>query len=73
MAGNVWEWVEDDWRGDYMGAPTDGTAWVYSPRGSDRVFRGGSLTGYADDLRAAFRYYFASSYQDERLGFRCAK
>ncbi len=26
MAGNVWEWVEDDWSGSYEGAPVDGSA-----------------------------------------------
>ena len=28
MHGNVWEWVEDDWHGNYDGAPTDGSAWL---------------------------------------------
>jgi formylglycine-generating enzyme required for sulfatase activity len=37
MSGNVWEWVEDDWHSNYNGAPTDGRAWVDSPRASYRV------------------------------------
>ena len=39
--GNVWEWVEDCWHGNYEGAPAGGTAWM---RGdcSTRVVRGGS-------------------------------
>jgi formylglycine-generating enzyme required for sulfatase activity len=41
MHGNVWEWMEDDWHGSYEGAPNEGKAWVDSPRGSGRVFRGG--------------------------------
>ena len=28
MHGNVWEWVEDCWHDDYIGAPTDGSAWL---------------------------------------------
>jgi formylglycine-generating enzyme required for sulfatase activity len=25
--GNVWEWIEDDWHGNYRGAPPNGSAW----------------------------------------------
>ena len=28
MYGEVWEWCEDDLRGNYTGVPTDGRAWV---------------------------------------------
>ena len=58
MHGNVWEWVEDCWHGDYNGAPTDGSAWlegrleisVTSP-----CFAAAPGTGLARILRAAFR------------------
>ena len=36
MHGNVWEWVEDDWHDDYVGAPSDGTAWRDAVRATDR-------------------------------------
>jgi len=40
MAGNVWQWVEDTYQGDYAGAPSDGSAWT---RESNlRLARGGS-------------------------------
>ena len=39
--GNVWEWVEDCWSGNYLGAPADGSAWE-SGDCSRRVLRGGS-------------------------------
>ena len=26
--GNVWEWCQDKWHGNYMGAPVDGGAWM---------------------------------------------
>ena len=74
MAGNVWEWVEDDWHHDYSGAPTDGSAWVDNPRGSGRMERGGSLYFYEYELRASFRLYGDSpSHQDGGLGIRCAR
>ena len=28
MAGNVWQWVQDCYHGNYDGAPTDGSAWT---------------------------------------------
>lgn len=28
MSGNVWEWVADCWNNSYVGAPTDGSAWL---------------------------------------------
>jgi formylglycine-generating enzyme required for sulfatase activity len=73
MAGNVWEWVEDDYHSDYTGAPTDGSAWVDGPRGSYRVVRGGSFGHDAGFLRAADRHYFDPSYTLEHLGFRCTR
>ena len=39
--GNVWEWVEDCWNGNYAGAPSDGSAWE-SGNCDGRVLRGGS-------------------------------
>lgn len=27
MHGNVWEWCQDEWHGNYEGAPNDGSAW----------------------------------------------
>ena len=39
MSGNVWEWTEDCWNGNYIGAPTDGTPWTTGDC-SSRVVRG---------------------------------
>src|SRR5262249_34887871 len=41
MAGNVWQWVQDCYNGDYNGAPTDGSAWT-SGDCNVRGIRGGS-------------------------------
>lgn len=55
MSGNVLEWCEDDWHNSYTGAPVDGSAWVDSPRGSNRIFRGGAWSDYGYRWRSAYR------------------
>jgi formylglycine-generating enzyme required for sulfatase activity len=42
MHGSVWEWVEDSWRENYDGAPTDGSAWLRGGDPNYPVVRGGS-------------------------------
>jgi formylglycine-generating enzyme required for sulfatase activity len=55
MHGNVWEWCQDHWHGDYNGTPTDGSAWLSPEKNSYRVIRGGSW-GYSPWLcRSACR------------------
>jgi formylglycine-generating enzyme required for sulfatase activity len=73
MHGNVWEWCEDDWHGDYQGAPEDGSAWVEKPRGADRVGRGGSWSGGARVARAAYRGNDSPGLRGQILGFRLAR
>ena len=74
MSGNVWEWCEDDWHYGYTGAPTNGSAWVDSPRGSDRVVRGGSWRGDGcDGCRSADRSIIIPSGGGNSLGFRLSR
>jgi len=75
MAGNVYEWVEDDWHDDYNGVPTDGSAWVDSPRGEYRIMRGGGFGTNALGLRAAARGapFLDLDFQNDHIGFRCAR
>jgi formylglycine-generating enzyme required for sulfatase activity len=42
MMGNVSEFVQDCWHGNYNGAPKDGSAWIADGYCHARVYRGGS-------------------------------
>lgn len=73
MAGNVWEWVEDDWHATYEGAPSDGSARVDKKRGSARVVRGGGWGVTARYCRSAARYYGHFASRTSHVGFRLVK
>lgn len=70
--GNVWEWVEDCWNGNYEGAPSDGSAWL-SGDCSQRILRGGSYHDFHYDLRSAVRFAHAPDERNRSLGFRVAR
>ena len=72
MHGNVWEWVEDCWNESYVGAPSDGSAWL---RGdcSERAFRGGSWGFGPSALRSAVRFSIGTGFRNNDLGFRVAR
>ncbi|MEI6412143.1 MAG: formylglycine-generating enzyme family protein, partial [Bacteroidota bacterium] len=73
MSGNVYEWCEDDWHGNYDQAPNDGRAWIDSPvRGAYRVNRGGGWDNDAQYCRTAFRYGWRADDRNFYLGFRLA-
>ena len=71
MHGNVREWTQNCWNGNYRGAPSDGLAWE---RGdcSQRVLRGGSWYFNPEYLRAAYRESESTSYRYS-YGFRVAR
>ncbi len=73
MLGNAWEWVEDAWHPNYVGAPTDGSAWAATEAGSGRVLRGGSWNFFAWFCRSAFRFNYRPGVQGGYAGFRCAR
>ena len=62
MHGNLWEWCADDSHDDYVGAPTDGSAWVDSdkniPTKSYTRLRGGSWAVIPLNCRSAVRNYY---------------
>jgi len=70
MHGNVWEWCEDVWHGDYKGVPTDGSAWVSGGEQGRRALRGGSWFDDSNLCRVANRNYSASSSWYYFHGFR---
>jgi len=72
MSGNVYEWCEDDYHSSYTGAPTNGSAWVDSPRASYRTLRGGLWYSGAGSCRSACRRSNAPGYRDGSIGFRLA-
>src|SRR5215471_4145457 len=72
MAGNVWQWVQDCWNADYIGAPTDGSAWKTGDC-EKRVVRGGSWYYYPADPRSAYRYGDKMDDRNYNTGFRVAR
>ncbi len=74
MAGNVSEWCEDDYHESYTDAPTDGSPWIDSPRGSSRVLRGGSGFGNFSFARCDYRgAHLDPAARYPNVGFRCAR
>jgi len=69
MHGNVWEWVQDEWHGNYNGAPIDGSAWE-SGDSSDRVVCGGSWHNVARFCRSANHRSNDPGDRSYDLGFR---
>ncbi len=73
MIGNVWEFVEDDRHDSYEGAPTDGSAWVDTPRRGVRLLRGGSWADLERVTRAATRLTEHPGPRIANVGFRLAR
>ena len=55
MHGNVYEWVEDCWHSNYLGAPNDGSAWTSGGVCQVRILRGGSYDDTPVLVRSANR------------------
>jgi len=73
MHGNVWEWCTDDWRDNYEGAPTDGSAWGIKLNNNDNnshVRRGGSWYNYPRRCRSACRNSTDAGNRNLTFGFR---
>jgi formylglycine-generating enzyme required for sulfatase activity len=72
MHGNAWEWVEDCFHTNYVGAPADGSAWI-TPNCIFRTARGGTWSAAASALRSANRFNGAPVYRVSIVGFRVAR
>jgi formylglycine-generating enzyme required for sulfatase activity len=73
MHGNVWEWVDDCYFPNYVGAPADGSPRSAPDCGGARVLRGGSWDYTPEDLRSAVRYRLPPFYRVDEIGFRVAR
>jgi formylglycine-generating enzyme required for sulfatase activity/energy-coupling factor transporter ATP-binding protein EcfA2 len=66
MSGNVWEWCQTKWQGNYQAYADDN-----DPEGdAPRVLRGGAFDGYQGDVRCAYRYGGDPHGRDYSVGFR---
>lgn len=72
MSGNVWEWVSDNYDGNYYAVSPS-----INPKGPDRsrfrVIRGGSWHSGAMCLQNYYRNGLPASWVDFAVGFRCAR
>ena len=87
LVGNLSEWVEDDWVNNYdfnedgwqpggdkgWDAPSDGSAWVHSPRWDTRVVRGGAFDLPGDVLPAPLRTESSPERISAGVGIRCCR
>ncbi|HLF28016.1 MAG TPA: SUMF1/EgtB/PvdO family nonheme iron enzyme [Anaerolineae bacterium] len=69
MAGNVWEWVADEYAA-YSADP--GIDPLIFDGADIKVLRGGSYDFVAPGLRATYRYEDDATHRQDSFGFRCA-
>jgi formylglycine-generating enzyme required for sulfatase activity len=71
MHGNVGEFCQDDWHDNFIGAPSDGSAWI---TGQDRiVYRGGSILSDPIWCQSAARTGPTKTIGKETTGFRVVR
>jgi formylglycine-generating enzyme required for sulfatase activity len=70
--GNVYDWVEDCWNGNYDGAPSDGSAWT-NGNCDVHVLRGGAFSRAAQTARSAARLWSGSPNRMTYMSLRVAR
>lgn len=76
MAGNVWEWVNDYYQGDYYAMLGDSASNPAGPvSGEYRVLRGGAWYDSDSNVRSAYRFRGDPTYTPTyfSFGFRCSR
>jgi formylglycine-generating enzyme required for sulfatase activity len=73
MHGNLWEWVEDIWHPNYVGAPINGSAWVTEGDDQHRVLRGGSWFDQPNSLKSSYRSWNTPVINYYGAGLRVAR
>jgi formylglycine-generating enzyme len=72
MLGNVFQWTEDCWYPDYVGAPIDGSARTAADC-SEHELRGGSWFTNPAFVRADYRNHFDANYRTSSVGIRLVR
>lgn len=71
VVGNVWEWCEDVWKGNYTDFPADGSAnYGNIEKQHRRTTRGGSFAMDSFRCRSTYRSFDWNDTAIEKLGFR---
>jgi eukaryotic-like serine/threonine-protein kinase len=71
LVGNLWEWCEDNWHNDYVGAPTNGAAWIDDANSRRlRCVRGGAWDMNAFRCRSCYRSWEHEEIATDRIGLR---
>ena len=73
MLGHVWQWIEDCWHDGYVGAPTDGSAWIEDGQCSKRIIRGGSYQSPPYIIRVDNHNSNDSQARSYSVGFRVVR
>jgi formylglycine-generating enzyme required for sulfatase activity/predicted Ser/Thr protein kinase len=70
LHGNVWEWCADTQHDDYVGAPSDGSAWRSDGDPSQCILRGGAWGCSPQVCRSTARHWAPANYHSNKIGFR---
>jgi formylglycine-generating enzyme required for sulfatase activity len=72
MLGNVFQWTQDCWNANYVGAPVDGSARA-DGNCAQRELRGGSWFSNPSYVSANYRNHFAADYRTSSVGIRVVR